>query len=238
MIQFYSPNIAETLTLPESDSGHATRVLRLKEGDTIYVVDGRGMRYECVITSAHHKHTTVEIVGAEKIPNHWPCRITVAIAPPKSIDRLEWFAEKAVEIGIDRIVLVRCARSERKDVRRDRIEKILVSAMKQSLKGVLPELTEMTPISEFLNEKSDGQLFMGYCDSETERLLFVDACRPQQDVTILIGPEGDFTPDEVETALAKGYRPVTFGQSRLRTETAALFAVDAVHVINQLSQVI
>ena len=234
MIQFYSPDIAETLTLPESDSGHAVRVLRLREGDTIYVIDGSGTRYRCVITSAHHRHTTVEIVGSEPVPNHWGCRITVAIAPPKNIDRLEWFAEKAVEIGVDRIVMLRCARSERKDVRTDRIEKIVVSAMNHSLKGVMPEIVPMTPIADFLREKTVAQCFMGYCDKSMERSLFVEQYHAGSDVNILIGPEGDFTPEEVALAIDAGYRPVTFGNSRLRTETAALFAVDAVHVINQL----
>lgn len=234
MIQFYAPDIEQTLTLPESDSGHCARVLRLREGDEIFVVDGRGTRFRCAITCAHHKHTTVEILDRESLPSHWSGKITVAVSPPKSIDRLEWFAEKATEMGIDRIVLLRCARSERKDVRVDRIEKILVSAMKQSLKGVLPELVGMTPISEFLRQSS-GARFMGYCDKDTPRRLFVDELRPADDVTVMIGPEGDFTPDEVSEAVNSGFLPVTFGASRLRTETAALFAVAAFHVVNQIS---
>ena len=236
MIQFYSPDIAKTLTLPESDSAHCARVLRLNAGDTIFVVDGAGHRHGCVITSPHHKHTTVEIVDTVFIPKHWDFKVTVAIAPPKNSDRLEWFVEKAVEIGIDRIVLIRCARSERKDVRADRVEKIMVSAMKQSLKTYLPELTPMTPLADFLAEPREGMTFMGYCDREIPRRSFVRECLPGSDVTVLIGPEGDFTPDEVEAAMKAGFVPVTFGESRLRTETAALFAVNAVHVINQLAE--
>ena len=233
MIQFYSPDIASTLTLPESDSGHCTRVLRLREGDEIFVVDGAGKRYRCVITLAHHKRTTVEIVGVEELPKSWKGEITIAVAPPKNIDRLEWFVEKAVEMGVDRIVPVRCARSERKDVRIDRIEKIIVSAMKQSLKGIMPQLSPVTPIADFMKD-AGGEKFVGYCDSNTERRDFARVCPADSDVTVLIGPEGDFTPEEIEMALRSGFVPVTFGDERLRTETAALFAVATIHVIDQL----
>lgn len=228
MIQFYAPDIKETLTLPESDSGHCTRVLRLKEGDEIFVVDGAGKRYRCVITCAHNKRTTVEIVAEEEIPNHWPGKITVAIAPPKNIDRLEWFAEKATELGIDRIVPIRCARSERKEVKSERIRKIVVSAMKQSLKCIMPEVAEMTPLSEFV-KTAGGQKFMGYCDAETPRVNFMKSLDPASDITILIGPEGDFSPEEVALAQNSGFVATTFGRSRLRTETAALFSVAMIH---------
>lgn len=234
MIQFFAPDIEKTLTLPESDSAHCTRVLRLNGGDEIFVVDGRGHRFRCVITEPHAKHTHIEIAEREDLPKPWKGSVTVAIAPPKNMDRLEWFAEKATEMGIDRIVLLRCRRSERKEVRCDRVEKILVSAMKQSLKGVLPELTPMTPLADFLKENF-GQKYFGYCDEDTLRLPFTKAVRPDSEICILIGPEGDFSPEEVEMCRAAGYTPVTFGDTRLRTETAALFSVAAIHVINQLS---
>lgn len=234
MIQFYAPEIEKTLTLPESDSAHCTRVLRLTAGDEISVVDGRGHRFRCVITEPHAKHTHIEIAEREDLLKPWKGRVTVAIAPPKNMDRLEWFAEKATEMGIDRIVLLRCRRSERKEVRCDRVEKILVSAMKQSLKGVLPELTPITLLSDFLKEEF-GKKYLGYCDADTPRLLFTEEVRPCSDVCVLIGPEGDFSPEEVEMCRKAGYIPVTFGDARLRTETAALFAVAAIHVINQLS---
>lgn len=233
MIQFYAPDIEKTLQLPESDSGHCVRVLRLTVGDEIYVVDGRGHRYRCIITEAHHKHTMVDIIDREDLFNHWAHHITLAIAPPKNIDRLEWFVEKATEIGIDRIVLLRCQRSERKDVRTDRIEKVLISAMKQSLKGVLPQLTPVLPLKEFLKEEF-AQKFIGYCDEGVPRCAFSSELKPNEDVCILIGPEGDFSPEEVADALKAGYKPITFGNSRLRTETAALFAVNTVHVVNQI----
>ncbi len=233
MIQFYAPDILATHELPESDSAHCARVLRLHEGDNISVVDGKGHRYTCVITSSHHKHTTVEVLATEAVPKIWHGSVTVAIAPPKNIDRLEWFAEKAVEIGIDRIVLLRCEHSERKEVRADRIVKIMVSAMKQSLKAVMPQLVPMMPFSQFVTP-GDGSRFMGYCDSNTPRQPFADVCPVDKDVTVLIGPEGDFSPAEVEKALAAGYMPVTFGDNRLRTETAALFALSTFHIVEQL----
>lgn len=236
MIQFYSPDIARTLTLSEEDSAHCCRVLRMKEGDEIQVVDGRGTVYQCIITSAHQKHTTVEIVAERTQPCHWPFRLTIAVAPTKNMDRMEWLVEKAVEMGVNRIVMLQCRHSERKVVKIDRLRKIAISAMKQSLKAVLPEVDELTDIRKFVDEisQTDAQLFMGYCDANFPRLEFVKNYEAGKDVTIIIGPEGDFSPEEVEYATKRGVVPVTFGQSRLRTETAALFAVAATHVINDL----
>lgn len=236
MIQFFSPDIAQTLTLSEEDSAHCCRVLRMKEGDRIQVVDGRGNVYQCVITGAHQKHTTVEIVSEEYRPNHWPCRITIAVAPTKNMDRMEWMVEKAVEIGVDRIVMLQCRHSERKVVKIDRLRKIAISAMKQSLKSVLPEVDELTDFRRFVDEAaaSDSQMFMGYCDANFPRVEFVDDYVAGGDVVVMIGPEGDFSPEEVAYAVDKGVKPVTFGESRLRTETAGLYAVEAVHIVNQL----
>lgn len=234
MIQFYAPDIKETLQLPESDSGHCVRVLRMKVGDQISIVDGKGWTYQCAIAVAHPKHTSVEILDACHTNKVWQPRITVAIAPPKNVERMEWFVEKATEIGIDRIVPVRTARSERKELRHDRIEKIMISAMKQSLKTILPRLDEMTPLHQFLDEKHDGISIMGYCDKNFPRLDIVDVYKPGQNVNILIGPEGDFTPQEVAQAVEAGFVPATFGLSRLRTETAALFALNTIHIMNRL----
>lgn len=234
MIQFYAPDILETLTLPESESLHCCRVLRLKEKDRIYVVDGKGHRYECEISMVHNKHTAIKIVNTEELSSHWGVKITLAVAPTKNIDRMEWLLEKAVEIGVDRIVILQCEHSERKSVRHDRLEKIMISAMKQSLKGVLPDLTDILPYRDFISEDTSAQKFIGYCDDAIERRLFACEYQPGQDVEILIGPEGDFSPKEVELAMANGFVPVSFGNSRLRTETAALFAVQTVHIINQM----
>lgn len=236
MIQFFAPDIETTGRLPESDSAHCCRVLRMHEGDEIEVVDGKGHRFRCVIVEAHPKRTAVEIVSREELPNNWGVSVTLAVAPTKHSDRMEWMLEKVVEIGIDRVVLLRCARSERKLMKTERLEKVMISAMKQSLKGVLPALEEVTDFKSFVKSAPcDCVKFFGYCDVAFPRREFVKEYTPGSDVIIMIGPEGDFSPEEVNYAVANGFIPVTFGKSRLRTETAALFGVTAVHVLNQLS---
>jgi len=236
MIRFYAPDIRETLTLPESDSGHCVRVLRMGAGDRIEVVDGRGTVYGCVITEAHQKHTAVEIAEARPLPKVWTGSITVAVAPTKNTDRMEWLVEKLVEVGVDRIVPLRCRRSERKGINVDRLVKIAVSAMKQSLKAVLPDIYPLTPLDDFLAGRTAGQNFIAYCDPSIPRRLLAQEYRPGLDTAVLIGPEGDFDPDEIRTALALGWQPVSLGDNRLRTETAALVACDTCHIINQLHQ--
>lgn len=236
MHQFYAPEIAETLVLPQEESQHAVKVLRLSEGDEIEVVDGAGMRYICKITFAHQKHCGVEIVEAVEQPNHWGCSIVIGIAPTKNIDRIEWMAEKCTEAGIDRIIPLKCRFSERKELKTERLNKILVSAMKQSLKASLPVLDEMTPVKEILNMDFNGQKFIAYCDKNIERKVLAKEYKAGSDVLMLIGPEGDFSPEEVALALERGFVPVTLGNSRFRTESAAVFACNAVHVINQLNQ--
>lgn len=238
MIEFFAPDIETSGQLPESDSSHCCRVLRMKEGDEVTVVDGRGHRFRCKIVEAHPKHTALEIIEKMDAPNHWDASITLAVAPTKLADRMEWMLEKAVEIGINRVVLLKCRHSERKVMKRERLEKVMISAMKQSLKGVLPDIEEMTSFNDFVKScvGSGAQLFFGYCDAAYPRKEFVKECRPGEPVVIMIGPEGDFAPEEVEMAVACGFIPVTFGESRLRTETAALYGVTAVHIINQISK--
>lgn len=233
MIQFYAPDILATGTLPDSDSAHCCRVLRMKEGDRLQAVDGRGTRYTCVITGAHHKHTAVEIVDSERVPSPWRTPVTLAVAPTKNNDRMEWLLEKAVEIGVDRVVLLKCDRSERKTANTERMLKVMVSAMKQSLKATLPELVEMTDFKSFVTRQPEGGLKgFGYCDDNTERIDFARLYKPGVPVTIMIGPEGDFSPAEVEMAVKNGFIPVTFGDTRLRTETAALYGLTAVRVLD------
>ena len=236
MIQFYAPDIKETLQLPESDSQHCVRVLRMKAGDRISVVDGKGCRYVCQIVDAHSKHTYLSIVEEEYIENHWKEKICLAVAPTKNVDRMEWLFEKATEIGVDSIIPVKCSHSERKELKTDRLNKILVSAMKQSLKTILPELLEMQKIEDVIKAPFEGQKFIAYCDDNIEKKDFVSEYKPGENVFILIGPEGDFSPEEVRLAIDNGFVPVTLGKSRLRTETAALFAVASVHTINQANQ--
>lgn len=168
------------------------------------------------------------------LPKVWKPSITVAVAPTKHSDRMEWLVEKLVEIGIDRFVPVRCKRSERKDFKVERVEKIAVSAMKQSLKAVLPSIEPLTTLSAFLKGCGvEGQRFVGWCDDSAPRQLLAKTYTPGADVAILIGPEGDFTPEEIEDCRAAGFIPVTMGDNRLRTETAALVGCDTIHIINQ-----
>lgn len=235
MIQFYAPNIEETLTLPESDSQHCVRVLRMKSGDMIEVIDGKGFRYECRLLEAHSKRATVEIVNKDSIPLCWRNHITIAVAPTKHLDRMEWLVEKMTEIGVNRITPLLCQHSERKEIKVERIAKIAISAMKQSLKTVLPQIDDMTPIKEVISTFKAEQKFIAYCDKSIPRLLFSNEYQPNLDTIILIGPEGDFSPAEIKLALENGYKPISLGDNRLRTETAALAACHTCHIINQIN---
>lgn len=234
MIRFFAPDIEQSCALPEAESAHAVRVLRKKAGDEIEVVDGFGNLFRCILLTEHPKGASVEIIDRIPLPKVWGPKICLAVAPTKHTDRMEWLVEKAVEIGVDCFVPVLTSRSERKQINVERLSKIAVSAMKQSLKAVLPEIRPMTPLASFLaSAQGDCQSFVGWCDSESERTLLAKACRPGKDTNILIGPEGDFTSDEIKACLAAGYCPVTMGDNRLRTETAALVGLDTVHIINQ-----
>lgn len=237
MIQFYSPDLRETLQLPETESTHCVKVLRMKQGDNIVVTDGKGYRYDCSIIDAHHKHVYLNINNETQIPNHWKGEITLAIAPTKNLDRMEWLVEKTTEIGIDKITPIRCDHSERKELKTERLIKIAVSAMKQSLKSVLPDIDEMTKFKHVVERTFDGDKFIAYCDKEIERKSIFSEYKPNNNVLILIGPEGDFSPEEVKLALDNGFTPVTLGESRLRTETAGLYAVSAIHTINQIKSI-
>ena len=233
-IRFYAPDICTEAVLPEVESGHAVRVLRRRVGDELEVVDGRGGLYRCRLVGDRPKAAAVEIVERIELPKVWKPSITVAVAPTKHTDRMEWLVEKLVEIGIDRFVPVRCKRSERKDFKVERVEKIAVSAMKQSLKAVLPSMEPLTTLSAFLKGCGvEGQRFVGWCDDSAPRQLLAKTYTPGADVAILIGPEGDFTPEEIEECRAAGFIPVTMGDNRLRTETAALVGCDTIHIINQ-----
>ena len=234
MHRFYAPDIEETHTLPEVESGHCVRVLRLKEGDAIEVVDGKGNCHECHITLAHHKRCAVEIDATHHSLPHWGSRIVVAIAPTKNLDRMEWMVEKCTEMGVDRIVPLRCRYSERKELKRERLNKIAVSAMKQSLKCTLPLIDEMTPIAEVIGMPFDGRKYIAYCDPSVPRRLFAKEYDPDSNALIMIGPEGDFSPEEINAALEAGFLPISLGDSRLRTETAAVVACAMCHTAKQM----
>ena len=235
MHRFYCPDIATTLTLGEEDSKHCVKVLRMAEGDTIEVVDGNGNLYACRITMAHPKRCAVEVLESSHQPPHWGCRIVLGIAPTKNLDRMEWLVEKCVEMGVDRIIPLRCHNSERTVVKTERLKKIMVSAMKQSLKATLPQLDEMTPVEKVIAEPFDGVRCIAYCDMllpREQRQTIATAYQPGRDVLLLIGPEGDFSPEEVQASREAGFVPMTLGESRLRTETAGLMAVAAIHTLS------
>lgn len=239
MSRFYEPDIAATLTLSEEESRHCVRVLRLAEGDTIEVVDGKGNLYTCRIALAHAKHCRVEIVDTLHSAPHWGQRIVLCVAPTKNLDRIEDMADRVTEMGVDRIVPLLCRNSERKVLKTDRIKKILVSAMKQSLKCTVPHLDEMTPFMQLIKTPFNGNRYIAYVDPllpRGKRKEFAREFRAGVDAMIVIGPEGDFSPEEIAAALQAGFIPVSLGQSRLRTETAAMFAVAVCHAVDQLNE--
>ena len=236
MIQFYAPDIEKTKMLPECDSQHCVRVLRMKTGDNIDVIDGKGYRYECKIVEAHQKRTSIEIINKVSIPLSWDNNITIAVAPTKHSDRMEWFVEESTEIGVNRIIPLLCHHSERKEIKVERLEKIAISAMKQSLKAVLPIIYPMTTVKKIITESNTAQKFIAYCDESIPRKLFCNEYKPNEDCIILIGPEGDFSKEEITLALDNGFIPISLGDNRLRTETAAIAACHTCHIINQLNQ--
>lgn len=233
MIIFYAPDIVTCSELPEEESGHAVRVLRHTEGDEIEVVDGLGMWYHCRITAAHPKHCALDIMSSRPDP-HWSYRVELAVAPTKNLDRMEWWLEKATEMGLDRFTPLLCRFSERRELKVERLRKIAISAMKQSLKATLPVIDPMTDIKRFLQEPFDGQKFIAHCMDDQPRQLLSHLINKNMPVRVLIGPEGDFSPEEVALAISNGYKPVSLGDQRLRTETAALASVHLVHVLNEL----
>ena len=214
---FYTPDILTKPELPEEEAQHCTRVLRLGIGDEITLTDGKGNFYRAEITAATNKRCLVKLI--ETIPQAplWSGHLHIAM------DRNEWFAEKATEIGFDELTFLNCRFSERKVIKTERIEKILVSAMKQSLKARLPKLNEMVEFDKFIAQDYPGQKFIAHC-YEGEKPLLKDILEPGKDALVLIGPEGDFSEEEVKKAIGKGFRPISLGKSRLRTETAALVA--------------
>lgn len=229
---FYTPDIQKTNELPEEEAQHCTRVLRLSIGDEITLTDGKGSFYKAEITAATNKRCLVAIKETIFQKPLWPCHLHIAMAPTKNMDRNEWFAEKATEIGFDELTFLNCRFSERKVIKNERIEKILISAIKQSLKARLPKLNEMTDFNKFINQEFKGQKFIAHC-YEGEKPLLKDVLKAGEDALVLIGPEGDFSEGEVEKAIERRFTPISLGKSRLRTETAALVACHTLNLLNQ-----
>ncbi len=224
---FYLPNASQTNALPNDEAQHAVRVLRLKEGDSIKLMDGQGMFYTAKVTLAVPHHCNYEIIESCPQKPTWNGHIHVAIAPTKDMGRMEWMIEKATEVGFDEITFIQSQFSERQVIRLDRIQKIVVSALKQSRKAWMPIINPMTPFSTFINQHDNGARYICHCYPEIERVDFFNNINnnTQQDIIVMIGPEGDFSIDEVNLALEHGYQSSTLGESRLRTETAGLSAV-------------
>jgi len=231
---FYTPDLSgEIYTLPEEESKHCTRVLRLSHGDTVYLVDGHGGLYTAIIQDAHQKRCQLQIIDKQIEYGKLPYISHIAVAPTKNLDRIEWFVEKAVEIGISEITFLLCEHSERRSLRLDRLEKIAVSAMKQSKKGYLPLLNDMTPFDRFIQRAVPERTFIAHLEDDATKGI-KEYYRVGQPHCILIGPEGDFSPAEIKAAYEAGIRPVTLGQSRLRTETAALVACHTLNVLHDI----
>jgi 16S rRNA (uracil1498-N3)-methyltransferase len=229
---FYTPDIIAQAELPAEEAQHCIRVLRLSQGDKIMLTDGKGYFYNADITAVSGKRCRVAIKETIFQEPSRPYRLHIAVAPTKNMDRNEWLAEKATEIGVDELTFLNCRFSERKEMKAGRMEKILVSAMKQSLNARLPKLNEMTDFDAFIRQDFRGGKFIAHC-YEGERSLLKDVIRKGEDALVLIGPEGDFSLEEVEKALANGFTPVSLGKSRLRTETAALVACCTLNQANQ-----
>lgn len=233
MALFFVPDIAERWELSEEEAAHALRVLRLQEGAPIEITDGKGNLYNARIASIKGKHCYIEPVAPTCVPKSWTASVHLAIAPTKNMDRIEWLAEKATEIGLDALTFLNCRFSERKVIKTERVERIVVSAMKQSLKYRKPQVGEMIDFKKFIAEERTGDKFIAHC-YDSERVLLKDVIRQGEDVTVLVGPEGDFSPEEVEMAIKAGYKPVSLGSSRLRTETAGLVACHTFILKNEI----
>lgn len=230
---FYTPDFSgRYYTLNEDESKHCVRVLRLAENDEIILVDGNGGYHEAQIREAHPKHCSVEVVKTISEYGKKPFHLHMAIAPTKNIDRFEWFLEKATEIGIHEVTPLLCSNSERKIVKDDRLEKIMVSAMKQSIKAYLPKLNPMTSFNNFIQESRNANKFIAHCEDQ-EKAHLKNLVLPTQNTIVLIGPEGDFSTEEIRKAMQNGYQPVSLGESRLRTETAGVVAVHIVNLANE-----
>lgn len=234
---FYVPDAAVLTELPSGEATHALKVLRLTEDDEIMLMDGQGCFYKAVVTMATNHHCVYTITEQLPQPRPWQGHIHLAIAPTKMNERMEWMAEKAVEVGLDELSFLNCQFSERRSMKTERIEKIVVSAMKQSRKAYLPRVNDLTSFSDFINAQQSGHRYIAHCYEEIPRVnLFDDLCRldAEEDTLVLIGPEGDFSIGEVQQAVNAGFISVNLGDSRLRTETAGLSAVMMMQLSKQI----
>jgi 16S rRNA (uracil1498-N3)-methyltransferase len=233
---FYSKNIKNGIAqLDEVEARHAVQVLRRKVGDAMQLTDGEGNLYDGTIMEVGKKSCLIGINTTIEAYNQRPFKLHIAIAPTKNIDRFEWFLEKATEIGISEITPLICKRSEREVIKWERLNGVLLSAMKQSLKAYLPKLNEAVDFQKFMkNDFSEGQHFIGHCIGGVEKQLLSQTYQKRENCVVLIGPEGDFTEGEVATALAKNFQAISLGDSRLRTETAGVVACHTINLLNEI----
>ena len=231
---FYSKNIRNGIaTLDEIEARHAVQVLRKQVGDALQLTDGEGNLYSGTIIEVGKKNCLIGINSTISAYNERPFKLHIAIAPTKNIDRFEWFLEKATEIGITEITPLICKRSERAVIKWDRLNGVLLSAMKQSLKAYLPKLNEAVDFQRFIKgDFTEGGCFIGHCIEGTEKQLLSQTYKKGDNCVVLIGPEGDFTEGEVAQALSKNFQAVSLGDSRLRTETAGVVACHTVNLLN------
>jgi 16S rRNA (uracil1498-N3)-methyltransferase len=231
---FYAPDIVLTeITLSPEESAHCVRVLRLGAGEKVQVIDGKGGYYQAVIAVPDAKHCKLTVTGTIEKQAQRNYSIHIAIAPTKNIERFEWFIEKSVEIGIDTITPLLCHHSERKVLKTDRLERLIISTMKQAIITTRPVLHELTVFKEFMTRqsKNEADRFIAHCE-ETDRKKLSEVCRPGKNTLVLIGPEGDFSPAEIALAKDLGFVPVSLGNNRLRTETAGIIACHTVILQN------
>lgn len=237
MLLFYAPDIiGSTYVLPETESRHALKVMRLRIGDEIHITDGMGNMYTTRIVNNDMKACMVEVVNVERNYQPLSYQLHIAVAPTKNTDRLEWFVEKAVEIGISGISAIVCDNSERVSVKAERLQRVMVAAMKQSLRAYMPQLEVNVPFKDLLQSYKTMNMpkLIAYCgESPVPKVPLKHAVQPGEPALVLIGPEGDFSENEFRMALEQGFTPVTLGDMRLRTETAALYACATLGVINQ-----
>lgn len=238
---FYQLDI-ERGELTKEDTQHAVRVLRMTEGDELWLMDGRGSFYQAEITVASNHRCSYRIVNALPQSRAWQGHLHLAVAPTKLNERIEWFAEKATEVGFDELSFLDCRFSERRTIKTERIEKIVVSAMKQSHKAWKPVVNDMQSFKSFVTAERKGRKFICHCYDEADinaelkgqKPFLLDVLKVGEDATVLVGPEGDFSVEEVRLAEQSGYVPVSLGRSRLRTETAALVAVHLMQICNEI----
>jgi 16S rRNA (uracil1498-N3)-methyltransferase len=229
---FFTPDISKNkYILSAEESKHCVRVLRLKKGDAVYLTDGKGNLFRGILSDDNIRGCTIQIVSVQNEYGKKNYHLHIAIAPAKNIDRFEWFLEKATEIGINEITPLICEHSERRTVNPERLNKILVSAMKQSLKAYLPELRQPVKFSDFIKEDIDSQKLIAFYDEKN--LLMKYRYSKENDVVVLIGPEGDFSKEEISMAREAGFVSVNLGNSRLRTETAGVVACHTINLLNE-----